>query len=98
MSKFFSSVIKKITVYSLLFALIWSESAGGFTSLAAENPSAEYDLTDAVHISTVQDLLSFSKNCSLDTWSQNKIFVLDNDIDLTDAAFEPIPGLYRRIQ
>lgn len=91
MRKFKNTLIKKIIVYSLLFALICPMPANRFVVYAAETPSAEYDLSDAIHISSVEDLLSFSKACSLDTWSQNKIFVLDNDIDLSNTAFEPVP-------
>ncbi len=46
---------------------------------------------EVVELSTVEDFLSFAKNCSLDTWSQGKTFVLTADLDLTGRGFPPIP-------
>lgn len=37
------------------------------------------------------DLLELTRNCSLDTWSQGKTVRLAADLDLTGAAFTPIP-------
>ena len=45
----------------------------------------------AVEISTVEEFLAFAANCSLDTWSQGKTFVLTADLDLTGRSFDPIP-------
>lgn len=42
-------------------------------------------------ISSAEDLLDFSKRCSLDTWSQGKTVRLTADLDLTGTAFAPIP-------
>ena len=46
---------------------------------------------NTVTISTVADLQAFSKNCSLDTWSQGKVVVLTADLDLDGKEFTPIP-------
>lgn len=51
-----------------------------------------FDTADAVHISTTEDLLTFAENCSVDTWSQGKIFLLDDDLQLDGIAFTPIPS------
>lgn len=45
----------------------------------------------AVHISTADELTAFAENCTLDTWSVGKIFVLDADIDLSGSDFSTIP-------
>ena len=45
----------------------------------------------AVEISTVEDFLSFATDCSLDTWSQGKTFVLTADLDLAGRNFASIP-------
>lgn len=45
----------------------------------------------AIHISTVDELTAFAENCTLDTWSVGKIFVLDTDIDLSGTDFSSIP-------
>lgn len=44
-----------------------------------------------VTISSVEELLDFAKNCSLDTWSQGRTVRLTADIDLSGRDFAPIP-------
>ena len=46
---------------------------------------------DEITISSAKELVTFSKNCSLDTWSQGKTVRLTADIDLTAVDFAPIP-------
>ena len=46
---------------------------------------------DELTISSAKELVSFSRNCSLDTWSQGKTVRLTADIDLTAVDFAPIP-------
>ena len=46
---------------------------------------------DTLSIGTVQELLDFSKSCSLDTWSQGKTVVLTADLSLEGVDFSPIP-------
>ena len=59
---------------------------------AYASPEASFvDTENAIHISTAQDLLTFAANCTTDTWSQDKLFILDNDIDLRGTDFSPIP-------
>lgn len=59
---------------------------------AGQAPSAPpLSEAEAIHIADVEDLLSFAKCCTLDAWSQNKVFVLDNDLDLSGTDFSPIP-------
>ena len=56
--------------------------------LTAHAVSAE---PETITISSEADLLSFAKNCALDTWSQGKMVVLTADLDLAGAEFSPIP-------
>lgn len=91
MNKPLKSVFKKIIVFLFAFIIALSEPMAVLAVSEKEVSSSEYDLTEAVHISTPEDLISFSEKCSLDTWSQNKIFILDNDIDLSNIDFNPIP-------
>ena len=44
-----------------------------------------------ITISSAKELVNFSQNCSLDTWSQGKTVRLTADIDLTSVDFAPIP-------
>ena len=46
---------------------------------------------ETFHISTADDLLQLADACRLDSWSQNRVVVLDADIDLTGVEFSGIP-------
>lgn len=46
----------------------------------------------AIHIKTVDDLIAFSKDCTLDTWSRGKTVELDADLSLDGVDFTPIPS------
>ena len=41
-----------------------------------------------IHIASAQDLVSLAENCRLDSWSKDKLVILDKDIDLTGVDFE----------
>ncbi|MER2149988.1 MAG: InlB B-repeat-containing protein, partial [Candidatus Limivicinus sp.] len=55
-----------------------------------ERPETQYD-KDVLHIKTVEDLMAFAENCSLDTWSDRLPVVLDNDLSLSGTDFWAIP-------
>lgn len=46
---------------------------------------------ETIEINTPEDFLAFAGNCSLDSWSSNKRVILNEDIDLSGAAFESVP-------
>lgn len=46
---------------------------------------------ETIYIQEIQDLQELAQNCALDTWSVDKTVILQNDLDLTGIAFEPIP-------
>ena len=46
---------------------------------------------DAIHISTTHDLISLAENCVDETYSQGKVFVLDQDINMSGVEFSGIP-------
>lgn len=46
---------------------------------------------EKIYIEDLEDLKAFSRNCWLDTWSQNKKVYLQNDISLTNGDFVSIP-------
>lgn len=50
---------------------------------------------DTLSIGTVQELLDFSKSCSLDTWSQGKTVVLTGGPLPGGSGFFPHPDLRR---
>ncbi len=72
----------------LFFGLFWLFS--DFPSVAAPDTELSY-APDAIHIKSVKDLQEFAQNCSSDSWSRDKMFILDKDIDLGRADFSPIP-------
>ena len=72
----------KQRVIAFLLALILSGSLMA-PALAAERHE--------VHIQTAQDLVTLSRNCSVDGWSAGKTVYLDADIDLSGTDFQPIP-------
>lgn len=46
---------------------------------------------NAIKISSKEDFIEFSENCTLDTWSNEKIVDLTCNIDLENSDFSPIP-------
>lgn len=46
---------------------------------------------ETIYIKDIEDLQQLAENCISDTWSVDKTVILQNDIDLTGIAFEPIP-------
>ena len=59
------------------------------TQTASE--TTEETVEDTVHIGSTEEFLEFAENCTLDSWSQGKRFILDCDLSLEDTDFEPIP-------
>lgn len=47
--------------------------------------------SDTVTLSTVQDFVDFSKQCTRDTWSQGLTVELTADLDLSGSDFTPVP-------
>ncbi len=85
-------VKKNISLATLLiFGAFWLFYC--FPALAAPGSDAlpDMDSANAIHIKTVKDFQKFAENCSVDSWSRDKIFVLDKDIDLSRADFSPVP-------
>ena len=58
---------------------------------SADTEAAAETVEETVHIGSTEEFLEFAKNCTLDSWSQGKRFILDCDITLEDTDFEPIP-------
>lgn len=53
---------------------------------AAAAPSSK-----TILISSVDEFMEFSKNCTLDSWSKGKVITLNADLDLGYDEFSPIP-------
>ena len=75
--------MKRIQKWSaLLMAVTLLFTLAAPAALAAES---------TVTIKTTEDLAELSRNCTLDTWSQGKTVILENDLDLHSIDFTPIP-------
>lgn len=46
---------------------------------------------DAIYLSTPEDILDLAEKGIRDAWSRDKVFVLENDIDLAGSGFTAIP-------
>ena len=68
--------------FALLMAVTLLFTLAAPAALAAES---------TVTIKTAEDLAELSRNCTLDTWSQGKTVILENDLDLHGIDFTPIP-------
>ena len=60
-----------------------------YTLLAVIPPVFAYGNT--ITISSKEDFINFSKQCTLDTWSQGKTVNLNCDIDFSGMEFSPVP-------
>lgn len=55
-----------------------------------DDHEADKEMT-VLTIATAEDLTQLAKECTLDSWSEDKMVELAGDIDLTGLDFEPIP-------
>ena len=76
-------IMKRIS--SALLALVLTLSLCPFPASAAEDSSV-------IHIGTREDWDALAVSCRLDTWSQGRTVILDNDLDLSDAGSIPTFG------
>lgn len=68
------------------------ETVQGETTQTGEETGQEEEIQwETIEISSTEDFLAFAGQCSLDSWSSDKLVLLNADIDLSDADFEPIP-------
>lgn len=75
----------------LCVCLLFSPSLPAY----ADTPSETEALDDnSITISTVEEFLTFSENCRLDSFSKNLSVTLTADIDLTDVNFDGVPIFY----
>ncbi len=52
---------------------------------------SETEQEDVLYIQTMEQLLAFGEQCLLDSYSENLMVVLEEDVDLTGVEFESIP-------
>ena len=76
MSKRVSAVLSLLLLTALIFSLC---------------PLAFAEDDGVIRIRTAEDLVALAKECSLDTWSDGKKVVLENDLSLSAVEFTSIP-------
>lgn len=81
---------KHITAWFTAALLCLSLPLSQLPVSASEKP--EDNLENAIRISSVKDLEELSENCILNSWSQDKIVILEKDLDLSGTDFTPIPS------
>ncbi len=58
---------------------------------AAEENAADETLYTDIQINSAEDFIAFANNCSINSWSSDKIVTLNCDLDLTNADFNMVP-------
>lgn len=56
-----------------------------------QDETLTYDEDQVIRISSNEDLKELAKNCTLDTWSRDKVVILDTDLDFTSEGITLIP-------
>lgn len=56
-----------------------------------QDETLTYDEDQVIRISSNEDLKELAKNCTLDTWSRDKVVILDADLDFTSEGITLIP-------
>ena len=53
--------------------------------------AADAEEPEEIHLRSADDLIALAESCSLDTWSDGRTVILDNDISLAGRPFSAIP-------
>lgn len=77
--------------YKKILAFLLSAICGLSVPLTAFSEDAALPAENAVHLSDAGDFIRFAESCSSDVWSQDKVFILDSDIDLSGTGFSSVP-------
>ena len=73
---------------AMLPAQVFAEEAYTAQTEAVQDTAPK----DTVYLSSADDLIQLTKNCRLDSWSQNRTVVLEADINLSGVDFNGIPS------
>lgn len=80
--------LKKFGAAVLSAVMLCGSVSGGCAALAESSVT----VSDAIAISSVEDFAEFVKNCTLDSYSVGKKFVLTADIGLTGKSVSSVPS------
>lgn len=62
-----------------------------FFSILGNSSTLFGKVDTSIQISSAQDLIKLAENCTLDTWSKEKVVKLVKDIDISEIDFKGIP-------
>ena len=80
-----SFLIMFLLVLSLVIPVLATEVDETVAETAAEK------IERSLSLESTEDFLMFAENCRLDSYSQNLVVTLENDIDLSGTAFDGVP-------
>ena len=81
--------MKKIFSLALALALVLSLAPFALAEELGTEP--EEIETEPVAIASLEDFLAFAGACALESYSRDRVFRLETDLDLSGADFSPIP-------
>ena len=81
--------MKKKTALLLSLSLILGNVLPVYAT-ASTDVNFTKETQDIINISTADELLSLSKGSTVENYTLNKLYVLTNDIDLSDKDFKPV--------
>lgn len=91
-------LIKLLSVFSLIMCMLIACIPVSVLAVEVEEEALSESIKegfvipeDAIYLSSEEDLLAFVEDCRLDTWSDGKVVVLKNDIELLSTKFQGIP-------
>ncbi len=80
------------TAAILTALMLLAEPALAGVPAYAQTAVQREDTADTIEIGTAEDFAEFAKNCTLDSFSVGKVFVLKSDINLTGTGIKSVPS------
>jgi len=91
-NRIFALLLALVILLSIAMPAFATESEAGADSTESTESTQPEEIFETIYIQNADDLLEFSRNCRLDTWSVGKLVVLQADISLDGTDFLPIPS------
>ena len=82
-------ILSFLIMFLLVFSLVIPVLATEADEIAVE--TAVEMIERSLTIESTEDFLEFAENCRMDSYSQNLVVTLENDIDLSGISFDGVP-------
>ena len=82
-------ILSFLIMFLLVFSLVNPVLATEADEIAVE--TAVEMIERSLTIESTEDFLEFAENCRMDSYSQNLVVTLENDIDLSGISFDGVP-------